>query len=271
MIGGTLAISLLFAIVRHSERRWWFWFWLIALPLEVLVIFIVPVLIDPMFNHFEPLEKTNPALVQQLEQVVARSNLQIPPSRMFLMRASEKVTGLNAYVTGFGASKRVVVWDTTIQKAQPDDILFIFGHEQGHYVLNHINKGLMFSAAFLFVFLLLGFHATRWLVRRYGQRWGVRSVDDWATVGILLLLASVLGFVAEPVINSFSRVQEHHADIYGQEVIHGLVADPQATAARSFQILGEVSLDDPTPSHLEEFWFYSHPSIARREAFAAPL
>jgi Zn-dependent protease with chaperone function len=269
MLGGTLVLSLLMAIVRRSERRWWFWFWLIALPLQVLMVLILPYWIDPLFNHFEPLAQSNPTLVDQLERVVSRSNLQIPPSRMFLMKASEKYTGVNAYVTGFGASKRVVVWDTTIQKMKPDEIAFIFGHEQGHYVLNHINKGLAFSSAALLVALLLGYLVAHWLLRRYGERWRIASMADWGAVGVLLLISAVFGFASEPVANSFSRVQEHHADIYGQEVIHGLVPDPQTTASRSFQDLGEVWLEDPHPSLFIEFWLYSHPSTAHRMAFAA--
>jgi STE24 endopeptidase len=269
ILGGTLALWLLFAIIRRSQRLWWFWFWLIAVPTQVLLIYILPVVVDPLFNHFEPLARTNPALVDQLERVVARSNLQIPPTRMFLMRASDKYTGINAYVTGFGASKRVVVWDTAIQKAAPDQILFIFGHEQGHYVLNHIHKGLLFSSGLILLFLFFGYHLSYWLLRRYGERWRVRSLSDWGSVGVLLLIFSVFGFLADPVINSFSRVQEHHADIYGQEVIHGLVQDPQSTAAEAFQVLGEVWLEDPHPSPFIELWLYNHPSTSHRMAFAA--
>jgi STE24 endopeptidase len=269
LLGGTLALTLLFAIVRRSAHRWWFWFWLIAVPLQVLLIYILPVVVEPLFNPIEPLTKSNPALVEQLERVVARSGLEIPPSRMFLMKASEKYTGVNAYVTGFGGSKRVVIWDTTIQKMKPDEIAFIFGHELGHYVLNHIRKGLVFSSAVILVFLFFAYLMVQRLLRRYGERWRVASQTDWGAVAVLLLIFSVFGFVFEPIINSFSRVQEHHADIYGQEAIHGLTADPQSTAAHSFQALGEVWLEDPQPSPLIEFWLYSHPSTAHRMAFAA--
>src|SRR6202012_1695023 len=117
--------------------------------------------------HLEPLTQSNPALVDQLERVVARSGMEIPPQRMFLMKASEKYTGLNAYVTGLGASKRVVVWDTTIQKLPTDQILFVFGHEQGHYVLNHIWKGLIFYSAIFLVFFWISYHAVHWLIGRY--------------------------------------------------------------------------------------------------------
>lgn len=269
LIVGTLVLSLVFLIIRRSERRWWFWFWIVSIPLEVLTIVVVPIVIDPMFNHFEPLAQSNPALVDQLERVVAQSGMQIPPSRMFLMKASEKSTGLNAYVTGLGASKRVVVWDTTIQKLPTDEILFVFGHEQGHYVLNHIWKGLAFYSAIFFVFFWISFHAIHWLIRRYGASWRTTSQSDWAAAAVLMLVLGVLMFFLDPIGNSFSRAQEHQADVYGQEVVHGIVPDPQGTASAAFQSLGEVWLEDPHPSHFIEFWTYSHPSVAHRMNFAA--
>jgi Zn-dependent protease with chaperone function len=268
IIGG-LIVLLLFWWIRKSPRRWWFWFWFPAMAAVIFGIFVAPVLIDPLFNRFEPLSKTNPALVDQLEKVVARGGISIPPDRMFLMKASEKVTGLNAYVTGIGASKRVVVWDTTIAKACPDDISFIFGHEMGHYVLNHIYKGIAFAGAVMLAGFWAGFHCIQWLLRRFGPQWRISGQQDWGSLGIILLVMLTLAFLAEPVTNGFNRWEEHQADVYGQEAIHGIVADPQDTAANSFQELGEESLTDPAPHPFAEFWTYSHPSISDRKAFAA--
>jgi Zn-dependent protease with chaperone function len=266
--GGTMVISILFAIVRHAPRLWWFWFWLISIPIIVGGVYIVPLFIDPMFNHYEPLEKTNPALVAQLERVVAKSGMMIPPSRMYLMKASEKVTTANAYVTGFGSSKRVVVWDTTIHSSTPDGILFVFGHELGHYVLGHVVTGVVLSIGGSLVFLWLAYHLAHWMVRRYGQRWHVPSMASWSAVVVLLLAAQILGFFSDPIQNAISRSMEHHADIYGEEVIHGIVADPQHTAQQSFQQLGEGSLDIPNPNRFVVFWTYTHPTTLERATFA---
>ena len=265
---GTLVFLLLFAIIRKSPRLWWFWFWLASIPLTLVSVFLVPLIIDPMFNHYEPLAQSNPALVAQLERVVEKSGITIPPSRMFLMKASEKVTTANAYVTGFGSSKRVVVWDTTIHSSTPDGILFIFGHELGHYVLGHIIKGLALSTLGTLCFLWLGYHATRWLIRRYGERWQINDVSDWSAVTVLLLVAGVLSFLSSPIENAVSRHFEHQADIYGEEVIHGIVADPQKTAQASFQELGEDALDIPNPNPILVFWGFSHPTILQRATFA---
>ena len=104
----------------------------------------------------------------KLEKVVARTGTNIPPDRMFLMKASAKTNGLNAYVTGIGATKRIVVWDTTAGRIPDDEVLFIFGHESGHYVLNHIPKmlaGMAFALFFVF-WACAGFAG--WLARRFG-------------------------------------------------------------------------------------------------------
>jgi len=188
---------------------------------------------------------------------------------MFLMNASAKSTGVNAYVTGFGASKRIVVWDTALKLTSRDEILFIYGHEQGHYALHHIVKGLIFAAVLFLGFYWIAYRLLRWLVKRYGNAWGIQSVDEWASVELVLLLVTVLSFVAEPMANSFDRMTEHQADVYGQEVIHGLVVDPQQVAAQDFQRLGEIWLDNPSPNPFVAWWTYSHPSTSERMRFAA--
>ncbi len=266
---GGLGVMLLFFLIRKFPRRWWLWLWFPTMAFTLLAIFASPYLIDPLFNKFEPLNKTNPELVAQLERVVARGKgIDIPPERMFLMKASDKVTTLNAQVTGFGASKRVVVWDTSIAKGTPDEILFIFGHEMGHYVLGHIVKGILFSFVFILVSFFLGFHLFQFLLHRCGEQWGIASQSDWAALAVFLLVLSVIGFLGQPFQNSFTRDQEHAADVYGEEVVHGIVADPQATGQAAFQLLGDNSLVDPNPSPFVEFWSGSHPPIWFRAAFA---
>ena len=268
LLFGWPLVMLFFWVVRKAPRTWWFWFWIPAMLAVLFGVFISPVLIDPLFNKFEPLQASNPALVEQLEQVVHRGGMDIPPDRMFLMKASDKVTTLNAYVTGFGASKRVVVWDTSIAKGTPDEISFIFGHEMGHYVLNHIPKTLVFLGVLLLVTFYLGYRLVNWLIGHYGEAWRVLSQNDWGMLAVFMLVVSVLSFLANPMTNAYSRGHEHDADVYGQEAIHGIATDPQKTAQAAFQLLGENGLSDPYPSQLEVFWLYSHPPIGLRAGFA---
>ncbi|HEV2175664.1 MAG TPA: M48 family metallopeptidase [Terriglobia bacterium] len=265
---GVFLVWILYGVQRRSPRRWWFYFWLISIPIVIFLMFIEPVVIEPLFYKFEPLQPNDPALVAEISKVVARAGLTIPPSRMFEMKASEKTNELNAYVTGIGASKRVVVWDTTIEKMTVPETVFVFGHEMGHYVLGHIWKGIAFIVGVLFVFLYIGFRGMDWAVRRWGEAWRIRGVDDLASLPLLLLFVSVLTFVATPIITSFVRHQEEQADTYGMEVIHGLIPDSHQVAAQAFQILGEVDLSDPRPSPFIEFWLYDHPPIEKRIEFA---
>jgi Zn-dependent protease with chaperone function len=266
-IGGLLAL-LMFWVIRRSPERWWFWSWIPAALLVVAGVFATPYVIDPLFNRFEPLSQADPALVQRLEQVVARSGIPIPPERMFLMKASAKSTELNAYVTGFGASKRVVVWDTTIAHSTPDEIAFIFAHEMGHYALGHVVLGVALTCVGLLPLFWIGYHGVHLLLARFGAAWGIPSQQDWGALAVMLLVAVALSTLTEPVANAFSQAIEHNADVYGQEAVHGIVADPQAVGRQSFQVLGEESLDDPTPHPIFEWWFDTHPTIRFRTAFA---
>ena len=200
--------------------------------------------------------------------MVARGGLAIPHDRMFEMKASEKLKSVNAYVTGLGASKRVVVWDTTLQKMNAGQTLFVFGHEMGHYVLRHIWLSIPVSCLLILASLFAGYHGMHRALARWKERWSIRGMEDWASLPLLLMAFVVLGFVAEPAMSTFSRALEHNADIYGLEVIHGIVPDSPQAAAEAFQILGEVSLSDPNPSAFIKFWLYDHPSTQRRATFA---
>jgi Zn-dependent protease with chaperone function len=259
---------LLYAVIRRSPRRWWLYFWLASLPIIITVMYLEPMVIEPLFYRFEPLAATHPALVDQLEKLVARGGLAIPPNRMFEMKASEKLNSLNAYVSGFGGSKRVVVWDTTLQKLTTPETLTVFGHEMGHYVLGHIRNSLFWLSLLLLVLLFLGSHLMRWMLARWGNKWRIHAAADWASLPVLLLIVAVFSFLTEPVINGYSRRQEHQADVYGLEITHGIVPDSSAAAAHSFQVMGEIGLDEPNPNRLIEFWLFSHPSTSERLIFA---
>jgi len=253
--------------VRKWPRRYWLAAWAVTLPILVIVVFGAP-LVGPLFDKFEPLSLEHEALVEQLEKVVARTGTNIPPSRMFLMKASTKTNGLNAYVTGIGATKRIVVWDTTAGRIPNDEILFIFAHETGHYVLHHIPKGIALSAVGLFFIYWACSAFAAWLIRRCGSRWGATNLASRTGFVVLLFVLTVASFLIEPVSNGISRYFEHQADVYGQEALHGIVPDPQKTAVAAFNDLGKAWLDDPNPNPLIEFWLYNHPSTEHRAEFA---
>ncbi len=267
LLMGSPVLLLFHGIVRRWPRRYWLGAWMAAVPLMALGVFVGP-LLEPVFDKFEPLEQSNPALVAGLEKVVARTGTEIPPERMYLMKASAKTNGLNAYVSGWGATKRVVVWDTMVDRVPKDEVLFIFAHETGHYVLRHIVKMMAVASALMFFGFWACARLAEGMARRFGAQWGVDGLGSMAGFVVVLLAASVGGFVAEPVSNGLSRYVEHQADVYGQEAVHGIVADPQKTAVAAFNDLGAAWLEDPQPNPVIEFWLYSHPSTQRRAEFA---
>jgi len=263
-----VVVLILFAVMRASPRRWWLYFWFPAVLILLVLMVITPLVIDPLFNKFEPLGNQHPDLVASIGKLTQRAGVPIPPERMFLELASRKTNAINAYVTGIGTSKRVVIWDTAIQKTSRDEALFIIGHELGHYVLRHVLIGFVLGAVGLLVALYLLFRGLYWALDRWGHEWKITSAEDWASLAVLLLILQVLLFVSSPAINWISRIQEHDADVYGLEVIHGIVPDSEEVAAHSFQVMGELDLSDPNPPAFVTFWLYSHPPLADRLVFA---
>ncbi|HEX9844608.1 MAG TPA: M48 family metalloprotease, partial [bacterium] len=164
---GIFLVWLLYAVMRRSPRRWWFHAWLGSLPIIFFLVFLSPWLVDPLFFEFRPLAPSHPELAAQMERVVTRAGEDIPESRMYVMNASSKLNALNAYVTGLGASRRVVVWDTTLARLPTPELLAVFGHEMGHYVLGHVRAGVLFAAGLMFFGLGAGSYLFRWAVNRW--------------------------------------------------------------------------------------------------------
>jgi len=264
LLAGGLLAWILYAMIRKSPGRWWFYSWVIALPLIVFALFISPYAVEPMFYEFAPLAAKAPELIPAIQRVMHKAGEDIPPERMLWMKASNKTIATNAYVSGFGSSKRVVIWDTTLAQETPDEILMDFGHELGHYVLKHILKGMIFMSAMLLALLYLGYRSIGWLLAKRGAQWGIRGLDDWASLPALILLLTIFGFVADTAGNAFSRYLENQADVYSLEINHGIVADPGQAMARGFQKFGETVFEDPAPNRVRVFLFYDHPPVVDR-------
>jgi Zn-dependent protease with chaperone function len=268
-VGGVIAAWVFYTVVRRSPRRWWFYFWLASIPLVLTFILIEPYVIEPLFDKFTPLEKSRPALVERIEAMLKHAGLSVPPARIYEMDASSRTNAVDAYVSGLGASKRVVVWDTTLQKMGPDEILLVLGHEMGHYVLYHIPKEFALDEGVALVFFFLGSLAVVRLVKKLGPRSGIEGIGDLASLPLVLVVLTLLVFFSDPAVNGISRYFEHQADQFGLEVAHGVVPDPNAAEARALQILGDEDLADPEPDNFIKFWLYTHPPLDDRIRFAA--
>jgi len=301
-VAGIILVWIFYWLVRRSPRRWWLYFWLASIPITLAFILVEPYVVEPLFYRFTPLDKTQPALTDRIEKMLGHAGLTIPRSRIYEMNASAKTRLVNAYVSGLGASKRVVVWDTTLEKLNSDETLLVLGHEAGHYVLHHIPKEFTLDETLFLGLFYLGFLLINRIVARGNAttchtsrgveesrveklltprpstldflthndiRSGVEGVGDLASLPIVLLVLTVLVFVASPALNGISRHYEHQADQFGLEVAYGIVADPNTADVQSFQILGEEDLEDLDPNPFIGFWLYTHPPLKERIRFAA--
>ncbi len=257
---GTLVLWGVYALLRRSPSRWWLYAWLVSLPLQAAAVTAMPLLVEPLFFHFDPLAQRHPRLAADIERLLHRAGVAIPSGRLLEMRASDKTNSLNAYVSGFGPSKRVVLYDTIIAKENGPPLLTTIGHELGHYVLHHIRDGLLFGFALSLLVL--------WAVALALRRLYRGREAEWDSLPSLLLIASLAAFFLSPLVNGFSRRQEHEADVYSIEITHGVVPNSGEAAAQAFQIEGENSFADPSPNPLAVFWLYSHPPIAERLRFS---
>jgi Zn-dependent protease with chaperone function len=251
-------IAALALLVIRKVRQWWVVLWLGSIPLIILAVIATPLIIDPLFNKFVPLQ--DETLRRALIAEAARAG--IPGSDVFQVDKSKQTKEMNAYVTGLGPSKRIVIWDTLLRKMDRDEILAVMGHEMGHYVLHHLWKGIAYGVALSFLGFFLAQRMYEWGVRRWGRRWGIAERGDAAALAWLLTVSSVLGFLSTPAAMAFSRHVEHQADVFGLELTH--LNEPMASAFVKF---AEDSKVDPNPPRFIEWWRYSHPSLGRRIEF----
>ena len=250
---------LLFLLIRRSPRRWGVWFWAALVPIIAFGIFLSPLVIDPVFNKFTPLPSG--PLRTRIEALAAKAG--IPNAPVYVVDKSRQTHQTNAYVTGLGASARIVLWDTTLKRMPQDQILAVVAHEMGHYVLKHLVWGFAMTVGGLLVILPLAQKFAEWLVGRYGKRWGLSGLTDYAATPALLLTLALFGFFLAPLTNAVSREVEHQADAYG------LRLNPnRAAMARAFVSLSEQNLSDPNPPVFVKFWLFTHPPLQERIDFA---
>jgi STE24 endopeptidase len=239
-------------------KRWWLALWIGSAPIIVFIILIAPVVLDPVFNKFEPLRDQK--LKAELLDLASKAG--ISGGRVFQVDRSKQTTTMNAYVNGLGPTKRIVLWDTIITKMDHDELRFVMAHEMGHYVLHHVWKFVGFVLVLLFGVFWVGQRTVNWATRRFGHSWGFDAPHDPAAVPLLLLVVSVFMFLLSPVINGVSRAMEHQADTFGLELTH-----LNDAGVRAFVKFAEDDKVLPDPAPFIRFWRYSHPTLAERIVF----
>ncbi|OYW04389.1 MAG: hypothetical protein B7X11_02985, partial [Acidobacteria bacterium 37-65-4] len=208
---GGLALVAIYAVIRRAPRTWWLWGAGVSVLLAVIAIAVAPVFIEPLFNTYTPLKDES---IRGPILRLARAN-GIPATDVFVVDASKQTTRVSANVAGFLGTERIALNDNLLKRCSLPEIEAVMAHEMGHYVLNHVFKGIVEFG----VLIVIGFAFLRWsfdrALARWGSRWGIAGVADVAGLPLLVLLLSVFFFAMTPVTNTLIRTQEVEADIFG--------------------------------------------------------
>ena len=241
--------------------RWWLWAWAAWMGFQLLVMVIFPHVIAPLFNKFEPL--TDAALKERVERLMARCGF--AAKGLFVMNGSLRSAHGNAYFSGFGPSKRVVFFDTLLNKLDGREVEAVLAHELGHFKHRHITKRI----ALAFALSLAGFALLGWLAQQpafylgLGVQPNLGAPNDALALLLFLLAGPVFGFFVTPLASHFSRRDEFQADAY---------ARAQASAAALSSALLKLHEDNAgtlTPDPVYARFYYSHPPAAERLAALA--
>lgn len=244
----------LMLLIDRSEKRWWLYAWALSIPFTLLLMFIQPVVIDPLYNEFRPIQ--NKELEREILNLAAKAN--IPADNVHEVEMSDKTNAMNAYVNGIGRNLQIVLWDTTLDRLEMDEVLFIMAHEMGHYVLKHLPLLLFGTIALSFFALYVTYRLYHWAVNRFGDKLQIKR-NDLAALPLILLILSLLSFASTPFTNVISRIYEYQADEYAVD----LTNDTDA-AISTFQKLSVESLSEVNPPTLVKIFRYTHPPMVDR-------
>jgi Zn-dependent protease with chaperone function len=256
---GVLFLWVPYLLLSKSPRRWWLYTGLLAIPFIVLVSLVQPVWIDPLFNTFGPMK--DKALEADILRLADRAGIE--GSRVFEVAKSEDTKAVNAYVAGFGGTKRIVLWDTILAKLNREQLLVVMGHEMGHYVLGHVWKSILALSALIILALYAVHRTSGWLIARYRHRFGFNELADVASLPLIIVLFSLASLVVTPVALALQRHFEHEADRFGLEITRDNYA-----AATAFVTLQQENLGVPRPGPLYVWWRASHPTLGDRIDFS---
>lgn len=257
IILGSFLVVAVFGVIRRARDRWWVWGSMVVIFFLVFVQMVAPLYIFPLFNRYTKLvdEKGRDPILS-----MARAN-GISVNDVYQVDASRQSTRISANVSGFLGTERITLNDNLLKRCSLAEIKSVMGHEMGHYVLNHIYKGLLFFSIWVVLAFAFLSRSLDWSVNRWGAMWGVRGVDDVAVLPLALLFMSLFFLLLMPVVNTYIRTVEYEADLFGLNASR----EPDEFAEVSLK-LGEYRKLDPSP--VDEWIFFDHPS-GRTRIYAA--
>jgi STE24 endopeptidase len=237
-------------LIRKAGSRWWLWSGMLTAAALAFVMLLSPVLIEPLFNKYEPVPpgKVRDAVVE----MAGRAG--IPPEKIYMYNGSRQSNNFTANAGGVGSTARVAISDVALKNASLDEVRAVTGHEIGHYVLKHTWWGLLFFSLLAVVLFWLADRTFPRFARAFGSD---ARISDPRGIPVLAFLVSLFGLLALPALNTFGRTLESQADRYSLET-------ENRPDALSTALVKTAEYRYPRPGKLEEVIFYDHPSVERR-------
>ena len=262
LVLGVLGAEVLYALLRATPAHWWWWAWGVFTAITVVLAQLGPVILLPLFfklRQMSEIEEPDATMVHRLQATYARLRAENPKlprlHGIFEWKLGEKSAKANAALTGLGPTRRVIISDTLLEGAAPEEIEAVFVHELGHHVHGDIWRGIAFQSALT----LLGFWLADVTLRALSPALGLRGIADIAGLPLVVIVFGVLGLLLMPASHAFVRRMERRADDYSFTVLG--TAQPLIAGLRR---LAEKNLAEVDPPRWKEWLLYSHPSIATR-------
>jgi len=250
---GGLLLSALLLMLKYTGTNWWIWAWAVFLCFQLLITVIYPTVIAPLFNKFTPLEKSD--LKADIEQLAKKEGIEI--EGIYQMDATRRTRHTNAYFSGLGRAKRIVLFDSLIQSHSQEEVLSILAHEIGHLKKNHIKKQLVISGI---VSLFLFFMASKLITCRVlYESFGFSNTPYYVGLFLVGILWEPVSYFLSPLGMAISRKFEREADYYSIDIIKR--AKPLSTALKK---MAKENLSNLKPHPLYVFFNYSHPPLLER-------
>jgi STE24 endopeptidase len=237
-------------LMRRTGKRWWLWSGALTAVVLAVVMLLQPVLIEPLFNKYEPVP---PGQVRDAVVAMAQ-RAGIPPDKVYMFNGSRQSNNFTANAGGVGSTARVAISDVAFKNASLDEVRAVTGHEIGHYVLKHSWWGILFFSVAAIVLFWIADRTFPWFARRFGS---TATLVEPRGIAVLFFMVSLFGLLSLPIFNSFSRILESRADLYSLQTENR--PDALATA-----LVKTAEYRYPRPSKIEEFVFYDHPSVEAR-------
>src|SRR6185369_13857923 len=249
VVGGLFLMGVYWLRLR-TGKTWWIWSGALTAAVLSFVILLSPVLIEPLFNKYEPIP---PGQVR--DAVVAMAGRAgVPPERVFMFNGSRQSNNFTANAGGVGSTARVAISDVAMGKASLDEVRAVTGHEIGHYVLKHTWYGILFYSIAAIILFWIADRTFPWFARRFGSSAGLAEPRG---VPVLMFMVSLFGLLSLPIFNTFSRTLETQADDYSLQT-------ENRPDALSTALVKTAEYRYPRPGKFEELVFYDHPSVEAR-------